>query len=100
MLEHYGINCHSAFCFGGNIMFNPLVVENELSKRAERKIRFSYETYIGDDFNIYRKVIVDNRDTNIKVFFDALQDAQARGILEQKYDELLTQVRQYLLIKR
>lgn len=81
-------------------MFNPLVVENELSKRCEHRIRFSYETYISDDLRIYRKVVVDNSNTNIKVSFDTLQEAQSRGKLDEKCDELLTQIRQYLLIKR
>lgn len=81
-------------------MFNQKIIENELSDRSKHIVRFSYETYISDDFNIYRKLFLDNKDTNIKIVLDHLQDAQARGRLEEKYDELLTQIRQYLIIKR
>lgn len=83
-----------------NIMFNQTVVENELSKRSNRSIRFSYETYFSEEFFIYRKLFVDNSDTNIKVVLDHLQDAQACGNLEEKYDEILTKIRQYLITKR
>ena len=76
-------------------MFNQTIVENELSKRSKHIVRFSYETYASDDFFIYRKVLVDNRDTNIKVALDQLQSAHACGTLEQKYEELLSQINKH-----
>ena len=49
----------------------------------------------GSLFFIYRKVLVDNRDTNIKVALDQLQSAHACGTLEQKYEELLSQINKH-----
>ena len=79
-------------------MFNQTVIENELSKRTNRTIRFSYETYF-DNF-IYRKVLVDNKETPIKIQLDQLRDAERRGRLEEKYNDMLQQINQYLIIKR
>lgn len=81
-------------------MFNQTVVENELSKRSKRLIRFSYETYFSEELLIYRKIFIDSKDTDIKIALDALQSAQACGKLEEKYDELLTKIQQYLITKR
>ena len=79
-------------------MFNQTVIENELSKRTNRTIRFSYETYF-DNF-IYRKVLVDNQETPIKIHLDQLREAERRGRLEEKYNDMLQQINQYLIIKR
>lgn len=79
-------------------MFNQTVIENELSKRTNRTIRFSYETYF-DNF-IYRKVLVDNSETNIKIHLDQLREAERRGRLEEKYSDMLKQINQYLITKR
>lgn len=79
-------------------MFNQTVIENELSKRTNRTIRFSYETYF-DNF-IYRKVLVDNSETNIKIHLDQLREAERRGRLEEKYSDMLKEINQYLITKR
>jgi hypothetical protein len=47
---------------------------------------------MSDDFGFYRKLIVDNRDTGIKVRLDHLQEAEERGRLEDKYKVLLGQI--------
>ena len=80
-------------------MFNSLIVENELTKRLDRTIRFSYQTYFSDDFRIYRKLFIDNEESNIKIFFDALQEAAERGTLESKYKDLEAKARMFLLLK-
>lgn len=74
-------------------MFNIKVIENELTKRSQREVRFSHESYyMSDDFGFYRKLIVDNKDTGIKVCLDHLQEAEERGRLEDKYNVLLGQI--------
>lgn len=74
-------------------MFNIKVIENELTRRANRDVRFSHESYyMSDDFGFYRKLIVDNRDTGIKVRLDSLQEAEERGRLEEKYRHLLGEI--------
>lgn len=74
-------------------MFNIKVIENELTKRANREIRFSHESYyMSDDFGFYRKLIVDNRDSGIKVRLDSLQEAEETGRMEEKYRHLLGEI--------
>jgi hypothetical protein len=74
-------------------MFNIKVIENELARRANRDVRFSHESYyMSDDFGFYRKLIVDNRDTGIKVRLDHLQQAEEGGRLEEKYRYLLGEI--------
>ena len=74
-------------------MFNLKVIENELSRRCSRDIRFSHESYyMSDDFGFYRKLIVDNKDSGIKVRLDHLQEAEERGRLEEKYRYLLGEI--------
>lgn len=74
-------------------MFNIKVIENELTKRANREVRFSHESYyMSDDFGFYRKLIVDNRDTGIKVRLDRLQEAEETGRMEEKYRHLLGEI--------
>lgn len=74
-------------------MFNLKVIENELSRRSSHDIRFSHEAYyISDDFGFYRKLIVDNKDSGIKVRLDHLQEAEERGRLEEKYRYLLGEI--------
>jgi len=81
------------FCFGEIIMFNIKIIENELTKRANREVRFSHESYyMSDDFGFYRKLIVDNRDTGIKVRLDRLQEAEETGRMEEKYRHLLGEI--------
>jgi len=74
-------------------MFNIKVIENELTKRSNHEIRFSHESYyMSDDFGFYRKLIVDNRDSGIKVRLDTLQEAEERGRIEEKYRYLLGEI--------
>jgi hypothetical protein len=74
-------------------MFNLKIIENELTKRSNHEIRFSHESYyMSDDFGFYRKLIVDNKDSGIKVRLDHLQEAQERGKLEEKYRYLLGEI--------
>ena len=74
-------------------MFNIKVIENELTKRANREVRFSHESYyMSDDFGFYRKLIVDNHDTGIKVRLDRLQEAEETGRMEEKYRHLLGEI--------
>ena len=74
-------------------MFNIKVIENELTKRSNREVRFSHESYyMSDDFGFYRKLIVDSKDSGIKVRLDHLQEAQERGRLEEKYRYLLGEI--------
>ncbi len=74
-------------------MFNIKIIENELTKRANREVRFSHESYyMSDDFGFYRKLIVDNRDTGIKVRLDRLQEAEETGRMEEKYRHLLGEI--------
>jgi hypothetical protein len=81
------------FSFGGIVMFNIKVIENELTRRCNRDVRFSNESYyMSDDFGFYRKLLVDNRDTGIKVRLDHLQEAEERGRIEDKYSVLLGQI--------
>jgi hypothetical protein len=81
------------FSFGGIAMFNIKVIENELTTRSNHEVRFSHESYyMSDDFGFYRKLIVDNKDTGIKVRLDQLQEAEERGRLEDKYRVLLGQI--------
>lgn len=81
------------FAFGGKAMFNIKVIENELTRRSNHDVRFSNESYyMSDDFGFYRKLLVDNKDTGIKVRLDHLQEAEERGRLEDKYNVLLGQI--------
>jgi len=74
-------------------MFNLKVIENELTKRSNHEIRFSHESYyMSDDFGFYRKLIVDNRDSGIKVRLDVLQEAEEHGRIEEKYRYLLGEI--------
>ncbi len=74
-------------------MFNLKIIENELTKRSNHEIRFSHESYyMSDDFGFYRKLIVDNKDSGIKVRLDHLQESQERGKLEEKYRYLLGEI--------
>jgi len=74
-------------------MFNLIVIENELTKRSNREVRFSHESYyMSDDFGFYRKLMIDNKDSGIKVRLDHLQEAQERGRLEEKYNYLLGEI--------
>ena len=74
-------------------MFNLKIIENELTKRSNHEVRFSHESYyMSDDFGFYRKLIVDNKDSGIKVRLDHLQEAQERGKLEEKYRYLLGEI--------
>jgi hypothetical protein len=74
-------------------MFNIKIIENELTKRSKHEIRFSHESYyMSDDFGFYRKLIVDNKDSGIKVRLEHLQEAQERGRLEEKYRYLLGEI--------
>ena len=74
-------------------MFNIVIIENELSKRSNHNVRFSHESYyMSDDFGFYRKLLVDNKDTGIKVRLDHLQEAEECGRLEDKYKVLLGQI--------
>jgi hypothetical protein len=74
-------------------MFNIKIIENELTKRANREVRFSHESYyMSDDFGFYRKLIVDNRDTGIKIRLDRLQEAEETGTMEEKYRHLLGEI--------
>ena len=81
-------------------MFNTVILENELSKRVDRTVRFSREVYFSDDFDFFRKLLVDNREVGVKINIDDLQRAQESGRLEEKYEELTKTIRQYLLNKR
>lgn len=82
-------------------MFNQTIVENELSKRANHQIRFSYEVYYSpDDYSFFRKLLIDGKEASISLNLQSLYDAESRGTLEEKYEELLKQIRQYLIIKR
>ena len=74
-------------------MFNLKVIENELTARSKREVRFSHESYyMSDDFGFYRKLIVDSKDTGIKVRLDTLQEAEECGRLEEKYRYLLGEI--------
>ena len=74
-------------------MFNIKIIENELTKRANREVRFSHESYyMSDDFGFYRKLIVDNRDTGIKIRLDRLQEAEEAGTMAEKYRHLLGEI--------
>lgn len=74
-------------------MFNIKIIENELTKRSNKDVKFSHESYyMSDDFGFYRKLIVDNKDTGIKVRLDHLQDAEESGRLEEKYRYLLGEI--------
>ena len=76
-------------------MFNKLVLENELSKRANRDIRFSYNVYYSpEDFSFFRKVLVDGQEFNVSIDLDSLHAAEENGTLEQKYEEILTKIKQ------
>jgi hypothetical protein len=81
-------------------MFNQKILENELSNRSKRNIRFSYETYYSSDLNFFRKLLVDGKEIGIKIDLNQLQVAERDGTLEEKYEELLTEIRRYLIIKR
>jgi hypothetical protein len=82
-------------------MFNQKIIENELSKRSNRKVRFSYDVYYSpDDFTIFRKIFVDGNEVKMQIILDDLQRAEQDGTLEQKYEEMLTKINQYLIIKR
>jgi len=85
------------FAFGGKAMFNIKVIENELTRRSNQDVRFSNESYyMSDDFGFYRKLLIDNKDTGIKVRLDHLQEAEERGRLEDKYKVLLGQIEKHI----
>ena len=74
-------------------MFNIKVIENELTRRSNREVRFSHDSYyMSDDFGFYRKLIIDNKDSGIKVRLDRLQEAEETGRLEEKYRHLLGEI--------
>lgn len=78
-------------------MFNQKVLENELSKRSKHTVRFSYETYYSpDDFVFFRKLLVDNKEVGIKIDLGLLQEAEAHGTLEEKYNELSGEIQKHI----
>lgn len=103
LFNKFSTLCYNFLCNNAwrKYMFNQKILENELSHRSNKVVRFSYETYHSpDDFVFFRKLLVDNKEVGIKINLDDLQKAQESGILEEKYEEILTKIHQYLLTKR
>lgn len=73
-------------------MINQTKVENELSNRLGRTVRFSYNVYYSSEFIPFRKIYVDGKEVNSKIFLNDLYKAEGHDTLEEKYKKLLTEI--------
>ena len=48
-------------------MFNQTAFENELTDRSGHRVKFSREVYFSDNFDFFRKVFIDGKETAFKV---------------------------------
>lgn len=90
----------SVVLLGGN-MTNQRIIENELSSRLGRTVRFSYDVYFSpEEVTPFRKIFVDGQEVSLKIFLNDLYKADSCGTLEEKYKKLLSEINKHLSKER
>lgn len=69
--------------------YNAKFLEEQLTKRLNRKVELSKQGYYSsDEMALYRKIYVEGKDTGIKFDLDDLTEYEKRGILDKQLDKL------------
>lgn len=64
-------------------------LEEQLTKRLNKKVYISKSGYYSsDEMAFYREIIVENRNSGIKIDLDDLTEYDKRGILDKQLDKL------------
>ena len=69
--------------------FNKEFLEQQLTKRLNKKIELSREGYYSsEEMALYRKIFVEGKYSGIKIDLEDLTEYQQRGILDKQLDKL------------
>lgn len=69
--------------------FNKEFLEQQLTKRLNKKIELSREGYYSsEEMALYRKIFVEGKYSGIKFDLDDLTEYAQRGILDKQLDKL------------
>jgi hypothetical protein len=69
--------------------FNAKFLEEQLTKRLEKKVELSKQGYYSsEEMALYRKIYVDGKDTGIKFDLEDLTEYDRRGIVGEQLDRL------------
>jgi len=64
-------------------------LEEQLTKRLNKNVKLSKEGYYSsEEMALYRKILVEKKDTGIKFDLDDLTEYERRGILDKQLDKL------------
>jgi hypothetical protein len=68
---------------------NKEFLEKELTGRLNKKVKLSNEGYYSsEEMALYRKILVEGKDSGIKFDLDDLTEYEHRGILDRQLDKL------------
>jgi hypothetical protein len=69
--------------------YNPKFLEDQLSRRLNKKVELSKQGYYSsEEMALYRKIYVENKDSGVKIDLEDLTEYEVRGILEKQLDKL------------
>lgn len=69
--------------------FNKEFLEQQLTKRLNKKIELSREGYYSsEEMALYRKIFVEGKYSGIKIDLEDLTEYAQRGILDKQLDKL------------
>lgn len=69
--------------------FNKEFLEQQLTKRLNKKVELSREGYYSsEEMALYRKIFVESKCSGIKFDLDDLTEYERRGILDKQLDKL------------
>jgi hypothetical protein len=69
--------------------YNAKFLEEQLTKRLNKKVELSKEGYYSsEEMALYRKIYLEGKDTKIKFDIEDLTEYERRGILDKQLDKL------------
>ena len=73
--------------------YNAKFLEEQLTKRLNKKVELSKEGYYSsDEMALYRKIYVEGKDAGIKFDLEDLTEYAQRGILDRQLDRLAARI--------